>query len=163
MNSLLFVFALLFSWTESDWIGKKAPELTSGVWLNSKPSSLEAQRGKVILLQFWTFGCYNCKNTLPYIKGYFDKFDKSAFTIIGVHTPEFDYEKSAENVRAELKKIGISYPVVMDNDYQLWRAYEQRYWPCLYLIDKKGVIRYVHIGEGSYGETEAMIAKLISE
>jgi thiol-disulfide isomerase/thioredoxin len=159
----ILFFLLLFFKSEPDWIGKKAPELMSGVWLNSKPLSLEAQRGKVILLQFWTFGCYNCKNTLPFIKDYYDKYEKSGLIVIGVHTPEFDYEKSESHVRAELKNLGIEYPVVMDNDYKLWRNYRQQYWPCLYLIDKKGVIRYVHIGEGSYSETNDMIAKLISE
>lgn len=145
------------------WVGKKAPPLGQGEWINSAPTSLSALNGNVVLLEFWTYGCYNCRNTLPYVKEWHDKYSRQAFTVVGVHTPEFNSEKQIENVRRHVARLGIRYPVVTDNDYETWEAYDQRYWPVTYLIDKKGIIRYMHIGEGAYEETESMIQKLLSE
>lgn len=147
----------------SDWIGKQAPELAQGEWINSSPLSLQELRGKVVLLEFWTFGCTNCLNTLPHIKEWHTKYSGAAFQIIGVHTPEFVREKDVRNVRHRVAQLGIAYPVVTDNAYETWDRYQQQYWPVLYLLDKKGVIRYVHIGEGSYDETESRIAALLAE
>jgi peroxiredoxin len=148
---------------ESSLIGKKAPEISLGQWLNSDPLTLSQLRGKVVLVEFWAFECENCRNTLPYIKSWYRKFDTKNFQIIGVHTPEFDAEKSFKNLSAETKKLGIKYAVVTDNDSKTWDAYDQEYWPTLYLIDKNGIIRYVHIGEGNYKETENEIRKLLEE
>jgi len=147
--------------SESDWVGKPAPELTSGEWINAEPTTLSALRGKVVLLEFWTFGCSNCRNTVPYMKKWYKKYAGEKFEIIGVHTPEFATEKVIANVKKKTAELGIEYPVVVDNDYKTWNAYHQQYWPVIYLIDKKGIIRYVHIGEGRYDETDREIQMLI--
>ena len=120
-------------------------------------------RGKVVLVEFWTYGCYNCRNTLPAMKAWHKKFSGDSFKIIGVHTPEFEGEKRIANVKRRTSELGITYPVVTDNNYLTWRAYNQRYWPVVYLIDKMGIIRYVHIGEGAYDQTETMIERLLHE
>ena len=147
---------------DSDWIGKQAPEFAEGSWINSPALSLKALRGKVVVLEFWTFGCYNCRNTLPYVKQWYKKYAGPNFEIVGIHTPEFDREKVLKNVQREVERLGITYPVVTDNDYQTWERYNQRYWPVVYVLDKQGVIRYVHIGEGEYDETDREIASLIA-
>lgn len=151
------------SFSDEHWIGKRAPELAPGDWINSKPLSLSALRGNVVLLEFWTFGCYNCRNTIPSMNTWHKKFANEKFTIIGVHTPEFESEKKFENVKRRTTALGIEYPVVTDNRYETWNAYDQRYWPVMYVIDKKGVIRYVHIGEGAYEQTEKAIERLLTE
>ncbi|MDX2127701.1 MAG: redoxin domain-containing protein [Chloroherpetonaceae bacterium] len=144
-------------------VGSKAPELLDGQWINSPKSSLHSQKGKVVLLHFWTFACYNCRNTIPSVNAWHKEFSKDGLVIIGIHTPEFGYEKKIETVKTEIQKLGIQYAVVTDNDYQTWNRYEQRYWPCIYLIDKKGIIRYIHIGEGNYDKTRNEIQRLLSE
>ena len=149
--------------TSNEWIGKQSPELSDGDWINSPPLKLSGLRGRVVLLEFWTFGCYNCRNTIPTMNEYQKKYAGKEFTIIGVHTPEFDREKNLSNVRERTAQLGINYAVVTDNDYTTWESYNQQYWPVMYLIDKKGIIRYVHIGEGSYDTTEKMIQSLIDE
>jgi thiol-disulfide isomerase/thioredoxin len=163
--SALIAVAVAFSMSLSgeNWIGKRAPELAQGDWINSKPLSLSALRGNVVLLEFWTFGCYNCRNTIPSMNKWHKQFANEKFTIIGVHTPEFESEKQFENVKRRTRALGIEYPVVTDNRYETWNAYEQRYWPVMYVIDKKGVIRYVHIGEGAYEQTEEAIERLLTE
>ena len=148
---------------ESPLIGNNAPELATGTWLNSEPMTLASLKGKVVLLEFWTYGCYNCRNTLPAIKSWYKKYTGQNFTVIGVHTPEFSSEKILSNVRKRVKELGVEYPVVTDNEYNTWDAYHQEYWPVVYLIDKKGIIRYAHIGEGAYDETEREIQNLIAE
>jgi len=150
------------SWT-SDWVGKKAPEISEGDWINSTPLALSDLRGKVVLLEFWTYGCINCRNTLPFMKSVHAKYKTRGLAIIGVHTPEFDQEKQLPNVRRRTAALGIEYPVVTDNAYRTWSTYNQRYWPVMYVIDKKGVIRYVHIGEGEYRQTEEVIQTLLQE
>ena len=149
--------------SESEWIGKPAPELADGEWINSSPLVLKTLRGRVVLLEFWTFGCYNCRNTLPHVKGWYTKYAGSGLEIIGIHTPEFKREKNLKNVEREVERLGIAYPVVTDNDYITWNRFHQQYWPVLYLIDKRGVIRHVHIGEGDYDETEQQIKSLLAE
>ena len=133
------------------------------VWINSSPLQLKDLRGKVTLIEFWTFDCYNCKNVIPHIKEWHQKFAASEFRVIGIHTPETAHEKDPAAVQEAVKKLGIQYPVVLDNDSQLWKSYHQNYWPFIYLIDKKGEIRYTHAGEGAYDKTEAMIKTLINE
>ena len=149
--------------SDSDWIGKPAPEIAPGEWINAQPTTLAELRGKVVLLEFWTYGCYNCRNTLPSIKAWYKKFSGQDFQIIGVHTPEFESEKRLANLKRRTSELRIEYAIVTDNAYQTWGAYNQRYWPVVYLIDKSGIIRYVHIGEGAYNETEKMIERLLAE
>lgn len=117
----------------------------------------------MVLLEFWTYGCYNCRNILPSIKAWYKKFSGRDFQIIGIHTPEFESEKRLANVKRWISELGIEYAVVTDNDYQTWTSYNQRFWPVVYLIDKSGIIRYVHIGEDAYAETEKMIERLLRE
>lgn len=140
-----------------------APELTPGDWINSEPINLKDLRGRVVLIDFWTFGCYNCRNTLPFIKGWHDRYRDKGLTVIGVHSPEFDYEKKVENLRREVASLEIHYPVVSDNDYQTWDAYNVAAWPTIFLLDKQGRIRWMHVGEGKYDEAERRIQELLAE
>lgn len=144
-----------------------APELTNEVWINSdEPLTLEGERGRVVLLEFWTFGCINCQRTVPWIKSWHERFTGDDFSVISIHYPEFAHERELENVREATLEQEIAYPVALDNDGVAWRAYSQRFWPVTYLIDKNGRIRYKHIGEfnaRSAGEAEIAIQSLIAE
>ena len=140
-----------------------APELAAGEWINSEPLKLEHLRGRVVLIDFWTFGCYNCRNTLPSIKEWNHRYREKGLTIIGVHSPEFDEEKNVENLRRQVSSLGITYPVVTDNDYKTWNAYKVEAWPTIFLLDKRGRIRWMHVGEGAYDETERLIQQLLAE
>ncbi len=141
-----------------------APEVAGGGnWLNSKPLKLADLRGHVVLVDFWTYTCINCIRTLPYVESWYEKYRDRGFVVIGVHTPEFEFEKKTENVAAALPRYKISYPVVQDNDYKIWDAFGNQYWPADYLIDANGNIRDVHFGEGNYDQTETAIADLIAE
>jgi thiol-disulfide isomerase/thioredoxin len=139
-----------------------APELAAGDWINSEPLKLKDLRGRVVLIEFWTFGCYNCRNTLPFVKSWNDRYRDQGFTVIGVHSPEFDDERKVENLRREVASLGIRYPVVTDNDYQTWNAYNVSAWPTAFLLDKQGRIRWMHVGEGDYEEAERLIQKLLA-
>jgi thiol-disulfide isomerase/thioredoxin len=140
-----------------------APELAAGEWINSAPLTLNELRGRVVLIEFWTFGCINCRNTLPYVKSWHDRYQEKGLTVIGVHSPEFDEERKVENLRREVTSLGIRYAVVTDNDYQTWSAYHVEAWPTTFLLDKQGRIRWMHVGEGSYDEAERLIQKLLAE
>ncbi len=142
-----------------------APELVGLTgYINTDESiSLEKLRGKVVIVDFWTYTCINCIRTLPHLVEWDRKYRDKGLVIIGVHAPEFDFEKKFENVQAAVKKYGIEYPVVLDNNYKTWRAYNNRHWPHKYVIDATGVIRYDHIGEGKYEETEKKIQELLAE
>ena len=143
-----------------------APELIQGgEWFNppAEGRTLKQLRGKVVMVDFWTYTCINCIRTLPYLKNWHEKYADKGLVIIGVHTPEFEFEKSAENVQKALTDFGIKYPVMQDNDYATWRAYDNHYWPAKYLVDKNGKIRYTHCGEGEYDETEEVIQVLLAE
>ena len=140
-----------------------APELATGDWINSEPLKLKDLRGRVVLIEFWTFGCYNCRNTLPFVKSWDDRYREKGLTVIGVHSPEFDHERKVESLRREVASLGIRYPVVSDNDYQTWDAYNVAAWPTVFLIDKQGRIRWMHVGEGDYDEAEQLIQKLLAE
>lgn len=143
--------------------GPPAPELAGGgAWINSAPLTLTELRGKVVLVDFWTYGCYNCKNTLPYVKQWWDKYKDQGLVIVGVHTPEFSSEHELTNVQAAVEREGITWPVVQDNDKAIWRAYENHYWPHFYLIDHQGQIIYDHIGEGAYDQTDQQIAAALA-
>jgi thiol-disulfide isomerase/thioredoxin len=140
-----------------------APEISSGQWINSEPLTLKSLHGRVVLIEFWTFACYNCRNTLPTVKKWDAQYRDKGLTIIGVHTPELDYENNVDNLRREVASLGIKYPVVTDNDYSTWKAYGVEAWPTVFLLDKQGRIRWTHVGEGYYDETEQMIKKLLAE
>jgi peptide-methionine (R)-S-oxide reductase len=140
-----------------------APEFAPGTWINSEPLTIKGLRGRVVLVDFWTFGCYNCRNTLPSLKRWHERYSDKGLTIVGVHSPEFDAEKKIENVRREVASLGIRYPVVTDNDYETWRAYNVKAWPTVFLLDKSARVRWMHVGEGAYEEAERTIQKLLEE
>ncbi|WP_434651731.1 cytochrome c biogenesis protein DipZ [Pseudomonas sp. R3-56] len=140
------------------------PSLAGAVqWLNSPPLDSESLRGKVVLVDFWTYDCINCQHTLPYVNGWAKKYEKDGLVVIGVHTPEYGYEKIIDNVREQVRKLDIHYPVAIDNQYSIWRAFNNQYWPAHYFIDAKGQVRYSHFGEGSYAEQEQVIQQLLQE
>jgi len=141
----------------------KAPELAGGAWINSDSLTLKQLRGRVVMVDFWTFGCYNCRNTLPSVKNWDERYREKGLTIIGVHTPELDAERKIENVRREVLDLGIRYHVLTDNDYATWSAYKVEGWPTMFLVDKKGQVRWMHVGEGAYDEAEQTIQKLLAE
>lgn len=145
---------------------QSAPDfIGGGPWFNSGGQALHiaALRGKVVAVEIWTAGCYNCLNVIPALKTWDEKYRSQGLVIIGVHSPEFDNERSADYVRTAVARLGIRYPVVLDNDFRIWKAYHNGYWPALYLVDKKGLIRFTHIGEGAYDETERLIKQLLAE
>lgn len=135
--------------------------INKGTWLNSPPLTISALKGKVVLIDFWTYSCINCIRTLPYLKDWYDKYGPDGFVIIGVHAPEFEFEKNLSNVKTAVAKYGISYPVVLDNNYVIWSNYNNQYWPAHYLIDKNGQVVYEHFGEGNHAETEHNIQVLL--
>lgn len=132
-------------------------------WINSEPLKIEQLRGKVVLVDFWTYTCINCIRTLPYLKSWDEKYREKGLVVVGVHTPEFNFEKKYENVLKAVNDYQIRYPVAQDNNYATWNAYQNRYWPHKFLVDADGYIRYDHIGEGAYDETEKMIQTLLEE
>ena len=140
-----------------------APELANGAWINSEPLTLKSLHGRVVLIEFWTFACYNCRNTLPTVIKWDSQYRDKGLTIIGVHTPESDLESNLNDVRREVAELGIKYPVVTDNDYSTWKAYKVEAWPTLFLLDKQGRVRWTHVGEGYYTQTEEVIKKLLAE
>lgn len=140
------------------------PELTGGTaWLNSPPLTKAQLKGKVVLIDFWTYSCVNCLRSLPYIKAWDAKYRQDGLVVIGVHAPEFEFEKVRSNVQASLNKLGITYPVVMDNDMAIWNAFHNQYWPAHYFIDVNGNIRHHHFGEGDYAESEQVIRQLLRD
>ena len=139
-----------------------APEIRGITsWLNSDPLTLAGLRGKVVLLDFWTYSCINCQRTLPYLTGWADTYADDGLVVIGVHSPEFAFERVKENVADNAARLGVQYPIALDNDFETWQAYDQRFWPAHYLIDAEGVVRQVHYGEGAYAETESLIRELL--
>jgi thiol-disulfide isomerase/thioredoxin len=143
---------------------KKAPEFaeTTG-YINTELIKLTDLRGKVVLVNFWTYTCINWIRTIPYLIDWDEKYANKGLVIVGVHTPEFEFEKNIDNVKAAVDKFGLKYSIVQDNNKETWNAYENRYWPRIYLVDSEGDIRYDHIGEGGYAETEKVIQSLLQE
>jgi cytochrome c biogenesis protein CcdA/thiol-disulfide isomerase/thioredoxin len=133
------------------------------LWLNSPPLTPEALRGKVVMVDFWTYSCINCLRALPYVKGWYEKYKDHGLVVVGVHAPEFAFEKDPGNVRRAVADLKITYPVALDNDYAIWQAFNNQYWPAHYFIDSSGKIRAHHFGEGNYDESEATIRKLLTE
>ncbi len=141
-----------------------APELKNSTWLNTdSPLHLAGLRGKVVGLEMWTFDCINCRHVMPYLKDWVARYKDQGFVLIGNHFPEFSFEADLNNLKKAIAEDGIAYPVAQDNDGGTWDAYNNMYWPSLYLIDKHGRIRYVHIGEGAYDEIETNIKSLLAE
>ena len=155
------VVATNHSGSDAKW--PAAPELSDGTWINSGPLTLKSLRGHVVIVDFWTFGCYNCRNTLPSLKAWDARYRDQGLTIIGVHTPELSSERNLDNVRREVAALEIRYPVLTDNDYATWKAYGIEAWPTLLVLDKQGRVRWTHVGEGAYDETEQAIKKLLAE
>jgi cytochrome c biogenesis protein CcdA/thiol-disulfide isomerase/thioredoxin len=140
------------------------PDLSGATaWINSPPLTAESLRGKVVVVDFWTYSCINCLRSLPTIQAWYDKYKDSGLVVLGVHTPEFPFEKDESNVRNAVRELGIDYPVAMDNDYRIWRGFNNRYWPAHYFIDATGRVRYHSFGEGRYDESEAWIRGLLEE
>ena len=140
-----------------------APLSGATQWLNSKPLNSEMLRGKVVLVDFWTYSCSNCLNALPHVKDWDAQYRSQGLVVIGVHTPEFDAEKNQQNVEQAIKRLDVRYPVAMDNQYAIWKAYGNQYWPAQYLIDAQGRLRYQHYGEGAYQEINSNIQILLKE
>ncbi|MBW4597061.1 MAG: thioredoxin family protein [Brasilonema angustatum HA4187-MV1] len=130
-------------------------------WLNSAPLTTQNLKGQVVLVHFWTFGCINCQRTLPYVVRWHRQFVAQGLKVIGVHTPEFAFERNVNNVKRALSQHQITYPVPLDNDYKTWNAFNNEYWPHLFLADRQGLVRYDHIGEGAYEKTEQTIRQLL--
>ncbi len=141
-----------------------APSLAGAVeWLNSQPLSMEQLKGKVVLVDFWTYSCINCLRSIPYVRAWAEKYRDQGLVVIGVHAPEFAFEKRIDNVKKAIADLGIVYPVAVDNDYAIWRAFNNQYWPAHYFIDAKGQVRYHHFGEGEYDRSERVIQQLLAE
>jgi cytochrome c biogenesis protein CcdA/thiol-disulfide isomerase/thioredoxin len=140
------------------------PSLSGAVeWLNSKPLTAEDLKGKVVLVDFWTYSCINCLRAIPYVRAWAEKYRDHGLVVIGVHSPEFAFERNVDNVKKAIATLKIGYPVAIDNDYKIWRAFENEYWPAHYFIDAKGMIRHHHFGEGEYDESEHIIQTLLAE
>jgi cytochrome c biogenesis protein CcdA/thiol-disulfide isomerase/thioredoxin len=140
------------------------PDLSGAVqWLNSPPLTAEALKGKVVLVDFWTYSCINCLRAIPYVRAWAEKYKDQGLVVIGVHAPEFAFEKNVDNVKRAIANLKITYPVAIDNDYKIWRAFDNEYWPAHYFIDAQGHIRHHHFGEGSYAESERVIQELLKE
>jgi thiol-disulfide isomerase/thioredoxin len=140
------------------------PSLSSATtWLNSPPIGAEALRGKVVLIDFWTYTCINWRRTVPYLRAWVERYGKSGLLLIGVHSPEFTFEHDLDNVREQVKEIGVSYPVAVDSDFAIWRAFGNEVWPALYVFDSHGRLRHQVLGEGGYEEAERIIRQLLEE
>jgi thiol-disulfide isomerase/thioredoxin len=140
----------------------RAPEI-GHVWLNSPPLSFHLLRGRVVLVDFWDYTCVNCIRTLPYVQAWHERYRDKGLTVIGVHTPEFTFAQYESNVERGIREFGLTYPIVIDSNREIWKAFANRYWPTKYLLDKDGYLRYGHFGEGAYGETEQVIQELLRE
>ena len=143
---------------------RPAPEFSGiSTWLNSQPLTVESLRGKVVLVQFWTYSCINCLRTLPYVTRWYEQYKDKGLVVVGVHTPEFAFEKERANVETAIRRLGIHYPVAQDNQYRTWRAFGNQYWPAAYLIDRSGTIVATQFGEGGYQQMENAIARLVGD
>lgn len=147
--------------TELPVLATSAPPVDVDAWLNTAPLTADDLRGRVVLYDFWTFGCINCRNTLPHVKAWAARYAPDGLVVLSIHTPEFDYEADAANVARFVADEGITYPVALDPDRRVWRAFANRYWPAFYLHDREGQRRLVHFGEGAYTETENAIRALL--
>ncbi len=142
---------------------QRAPSISSPTWVNSKPLASDDLRGHVVVVEFWTFACYNCQNTLPYVKAWYEKYRDRGLVVIGVHTPELSFERDVSNVEQAVSDYKIKYPVAIDGDYGNWNRFRVWAWPTWFIIDKEGYIRHSHVGEGDYAGSEAVIQQLLEE
>jgi thiol-disulfide isomerase/thioredoxin len=163
-------FTMLRSWQqplhpmETSAVANELSALGSATaWINSAPLTATALKGKVVLVQFWTFTCINWLRTLPYVRAWYEAYKDAGLVVIGAHTPEFSFEHDLENVRRATREMKVNYPVAVDSEYAIWRGFNNQYWPALYLVDGKGKIRYHHFGEGEYAESERKIQELLKE
>ena len=138
-----------------------APYITGDTWIHSRALLPNDLKGKVVLVDFWTYSCVNCQKTLPYLKKWWEKYKDKNFLIIGIHTPEFEFEKDKSNVERAAHELGVFWPIVLDNDYVNWNNFANKYWPAKYLVDENGYIVYTHFGEGEYEKTEKAIQSLL--
>lgn len=156
------IYSTQFKTDKSEF--RKAPDFSKITgYINTAPVKLGDLNGKVVLVHFWTYTCINCMHTIPYLNKWYQNYAEKGLVIIGIHTPEFEFEKNTDNVKQAVKDYQIEYPVLQDNSYATWKAYQNKYWPRDYLIDTQGFIRYDHIGEGGYDETEKAIQSLLAE
>ena len=140
----------------------RAPEI-GRVWLNSPPLSFRQLRGRAVLIDFWDYTCLNCIRTLPYVQAWHERYRDKGLTVVGVHTPEFTFAQYESNVERGIREFGLTYPIVIDSNREIWKSFANRYWPTKYLLDKDGYLRYGHFGEGGYGECEQVIQELLRE
>ncbi|HEY0505871.1 MAG TPA: thioredoxin family protein [Lysobacter sp.] len=143
--------------------GSPAPEF-AGIerWLNSEPLTMHGLKGKVVLVEFWTYSCINCIHVMPHVNQWHQRYRDQGLVVVGVHTPEYDEEHDAGRLRDAMKRYGVEYAVAQDNDYRTWNAWGNRFWPALYLVDRDGRVVYRHVGEGDYDVTEARIRELLA-
>ncbi len=146
-----------------DVAARPAPEIHAETWVNSEPIAPASLRGRVVLVEFWTFGCWNCQNVEPSVKAWHERYADEGLVVLAVHTPESESERRVDRVRAYARERGLEYAIPIDNDRAIWRSFENRYWPAFYLIDRSGRIRHVRIGEGGTERTEAAIRRLLAE
>ncbi|QXI36721.1 thioredoxin family protein [Pseudomonas xantholysinigenes] len=132
-------------------------------WLNSAPLETQALKGKVVLVDFWTYDCVNCRRSLPHVNHWARRYGDQGLVVIGVHTPEYAYEQDIDSLRAQVRQLGIDYPVAVDNDYRIWNAWGNQFWPAHYFVDRQGQVRHVHFGEGDYAGQEQVIRTLLDE
>jgi len=154
----VFLLAILTAACAQAVDQRPLPEFTNknpAHWLNSQPLSVQQLRGRVLLIDVWTFDCWNCYRSFPWLKGLEAEFAKNDFQVIGIHSPEFKHEHDPDQVAAKIREFGLAHPVMMDNDFAYWRALDNRYWPAYYLVDKQGIIRYLHVGETHAGDARA--------
>ncbi|WP_267226746.1 thioredoxin-like domain-containing protein [Dyella silvae] len=164
--------ALAASWPGA-WSGVNAKEVTTPApaphlagatrWLNSPPLTIDGLHGKVVLVEFWARECINCIHVLPHTKALYDKYAKDGLVVVGVHTPEYDEERDVASLQKAMRQFQIDWPVAVDNDYRIWNAYRNQYWPAIYLIDRNGRLVYSHFGEGNYDETESQVRQLLEQ
>jgi thiol-disulfide isomerase/thioredoxin len=163
MNRLVLITILVTTMSTSTRTSELASLGQATEWINSPPLTERSLQGKVVLVQFWTYSCINWLRTMPYVRAWEEKYRDKGLVVIGVHSPEFGFEKLTPNVRWGVKEYRVGYPVAMDNEFKIWRGFGNQYWPALYLFDGKGQVRYTHFGEGNYQESERMIQKLLAE
>ncbi len=160
---VVLALSLALANAAAETMNRPAPDISGGPWLNSSPLQLVDLRGRVVLVEFWTYACWNCRNVEPYIKRWHETYGADGLVVVAVHTPELEVERDIDNVRQYASRRSLSYPIVIDNDFSIWRRFANRYWPTVYLIDKQGMLRYRAIGEGRYDTTERWIKELLSE
>ena len=157
------LLVLITAFSPVSEINRKVPDIISDHWINTSPLNWNKLKGKVVLVEFWTFECYNCKNVEPYVKNWYKKLKPQGLEIIAIHSPEFSHERNIDNVERYVKENNITYPVAIDNDFSNWKRFSNRYWPAMYLVDKKGIIRYRYIGEGNYEQIERNLKSMLAE